>query len=151
MNQLPVCSSSKWSAEGIESFLEAQRIPVRLASNGPDGYPLICSLWFAWHDGCLWCATHESAVVAKLLKQDPKCAFEVATNDIPYKGVRGKGRAELLRNGADGTLKELIARYLSDGSSTLANWLMSRVEQEYVIRITPDSVTSWDFSERMAD
>jgi nitroimidazol reductase NimA-like FMN-containing flavoprotein (pyridoxamine 5'-phosphate oxidase superfamily) len=150
MSKLPVCSSSQWSTDEIEQYLQEQRIPVRLSCNDKDGFPLICSLWFVYHDGYLWCATHENAAVAKLLEQNPKCAFEVAINEMPYKGVRGKGTVELLRSDAEGMLKELIARYLGDSNAGLASWLLSRSDHEYAIKIAPSTVTSWDFSERMS-
>lgn len=151
MSQLPVCSSSQWSDENIVKYLQEQRTPMRLCCNDQEGYPLVCSLWFAYHDGYLWCATHESAAVAKLLEANPKCAFEIAVNEIPYFGVRGKGTAELLRADAESVLNELIDRYLGEKHSGLASWLLSRADHEYAIRIKPCSITSWDFSSRMSD
>ncbi len=150
MSTLPVCKTSAWTEAEIEAFLTQQTIPVRLCCHGHDGYPLVCSMWYAYHDGQLWCAVHENALVRKLLADNDKCAFEVAPNEMPYRGVRGHGRAELVRADAADVLTELLQRYAIDQSSNLAKWLMGRKDQEYAIKITLDFVTSWDFTERMS-
>jgi hypothetical protein len=43
----------------------------------------------------------------------------------------------------------LIDRYLVDGNNTLADWLLSRAADEYVLKITPRTLNAWDFSNRM--
>jgi hypothetical protein len=40
-------------------------------------------------------------------------------------------------------------RYLGKRESRLAQWLLGRADEEYVVRIAPSWITSWDFSERM--
>ncbi len=87
--------------------------------------------------------------MASLLKQDPLCGFEIAPDTIPYHGVRGQGRVTLTRTGAGELLERLIHRYLEGTDSTLAQWLLSRADQEYAVRIAPTWATSWDFSHRM--
>ncbi len=149
MAALPLRDSSEWSSNEIERFLEGQEIPMRLSCNGKDGFPMVCSLWYVYHNGYIWGATHEQAAVAKMLEHDNKCAFEVAPNEMPYRGVRGQGTVELLRPDAAKVLGELIERYLHSRQSKLAQWLMSRTEHEYAIKIKPAWMTSWDFSERM--
>ena len=64
-------------------------------------------------------------------------------------GVRGTGNASLHPSEAVRILPLLINRYLGDEPSTLADWLLSRLDVEVAIRIGDLSVTSWDFSSRM--
>ncbi|MFT7689166.1 MAG: hypothetical protein ACI9FB_004534, partial [Candidatus Azotimanducaceae bacterium] len=90
-----------------------------------------------------------SSQLVKLLSKNAKCAFEVAPNDPPYKGVRGRGEVTLTRDGVDETLHTLISRYLGDSNNSLAKWLLSRAEQEYVLEIKPTWITSWDYGHRM--
>jgi hypothetical protein len=73
----------------------------------------------------------------------------VSTNDYPYKGVRGKAEVELSMLNTESTLSKLIAKYLGSGNAQLSSWLLSRADDEYVIKITPKTVNSWDFSHRM--
>jgi hypothetical protein len=138
-----------WGREQVASFLESTRIPLRLSCNGASGHPLLASLWYVPQNGRLWCATQRSAHIAELLERDPRCAFEVAPDAPPYRGVRGRGRAILEPARGGEVLETLIARYLDDPRSEFAAWLRSRADRETAIAIEPQRVTSWDFRERM--
>lgn len=110
---------------------------------------MICSLWFTYSDGALWCASHKNSYVINQLHTNTKVSFEISTNEYPYRGVRGKANVELSTLNAKHVLSELISRYLDQGNSQLASWLMSRVDDEYILKITPSLINSWDFSDRM--
>jgi nitroimidazol reductase NimA-like FMN-containing flavoprotein (pyridoxamine 5'-phosphate oxidase superfamily) len=142
-------SSSVWDEQQISQFFVDTLIPIRLACIDHDGEPLICSLWYLYADGALWCATQQSASVARLLEADPRCGFEVAPETMPYRGVRGQGRASLSAAQGPDTLLRLIDRYLGTRDSGLANWLIAQSAAEVAIRIEANWLTSWDFSQRM--
>ncbi len=130
-------------------FLNNTLVPVRLAAIDKDGFPLICSLWFIHQDGELLCASHASAKIIRVIKENPHCAFEVSTNEIPYKGVRGKAIATLKSDAEGLVLSKLIARYLASSQPKLSKWLLSRRKDEYAIHLKITSQSSWDFSSRM--
>jgi nitroimidazol reductase NimA-like FMN-containing flavoprotein (pyridoxamine 5'-phosphate oxidase superfamily) len=94
-------------------------------------------MWYAFDGKHLWCAVNENALLRKLLAQDNKVAFEVAPNEMPYRGVRGHGDAELVRADAADVLVRL-------------KWLLGRKDREYAIKITPKFLTAWDYSQRMS-
>ncbi len=142
-------STSAWDQRQIDAFLCDSHIPLRLACNAGQGFPLLNSLWFEYHDGGLWCATHASSAIVPFLQRDPRCAFEIALNDPPYCGVRGQARAALTREGAAALLQRLIERYLGDSNPALADWLMSRADDEYAIRLDATWITAWDYRPRM--
>ncbi|MGV0033725.1 MAG: hypothetical protein ACNYPE_01770 [Candidatus Azotimanducaceae bacterium WSBS_2022_MAG_OTU7] len=48
------------------------------------------------------------------------------------------------------TLSTVIPRYLGDTNSRLAKWLIGRSGEEYVLRLAPVQLTSWNYSERMS-
>jgi nitroimidazol reductase NimA-like FMN-containing flavoprotein (pyridoxamine 5'-phosphate oxidase superfamily) len=141
--------NSAWSQQEISNYLDQTNTPLRIACNDGDGYPIICSLWFVHQDGVLWAASHKNSHIIKTLLKNPKIGFEVATNEYPYHGVRGKANVELLENEAGSILEKVIAKYLQDSNQKLGTWLMSRKKDEYAIKISPLSLNSWDFSERM--
>ncbi|MDJ0865561.1 MAG: pyridoxamine 5'-phosphate oxidase family protein [Myxococcota bacterium] len=145
---LPIRRSSALSGREVEAFLDTQRLPMRLACHGADGFPLVVSLWFLFEDGCLWAATHEGAALAKRLRADARCAFEVATNEPPYRGVRGQGIVSLSPQGG-ALLGRLIDRYLGSRDSRLARWLLARADGELALRIEPRWISAWDYTERM--
>jgi len=141
--------NSAWSLRTIENFLEEQRIPLRLACATPGAGPVVCSLWYVYDDGALWCATQKSARVTGYLAQQPACGFEIAPEAMPYRGVRGQGIATLSQERGLHVLERLIDRYVGDRGSEFARWLLRRAHNEVAIRIDPNWLTSWDFSQRM--
>jgi len=149
MPPLPIKRDSAYDAQQMADYLAAARIPLRLACNGGNGFPLVASHWFEYRDGAFYLAIHQNSRVASLLDQNPLCGFEIAADTIPYRGVRGQGTVTLSRQGAAAQLDTLIMRYLGKRESRLAQWLLGRADEEYVVRIAPSWITSWDFSERM--
>jgi hypothetical protein len=141
--------SGPWSASETLRFLAETRVPLRLAVNGASGHPLLASLWFTAQDGRLWCATQRDSRIATLLARDPRCAFEVAPESPPYRGVRGQAVASLHDERGPEMLALLIERYLGDRTSELARWLLGRADGETAIALAPRSLVSWDYSERM--
>ena len=145
-----VSKRSSWDLSGIEQFLRAYEGPMRVAVRGPDEFPLICSLWFEYADGVLRCATQHDARIVRLLQAEARCGFEVATNEVPYRGVRGHGHATISAEGADVVLDRLIGRYLGSGNESLASWLRKRADDEVVIALEPTWISAWDYSGRMS-
>ncbi|MEM7279896.1 MAG: hypothetical protein AAF385_17455 [Pseudomonadota bacterium] len=137
-----------WNKEQIESFLFATRVPVRIAVMD-QGYPLICSVWFEYEQGNIVCVSHKDSKLAQLLEREKRCGFEIAPNDPPYMGIRGKADVSVSQSNVETRLNRLIERYLGNSNPSLANWLLSRVEHEYEFRLTPVWITSWDYSDRM--
>ena len=124
---------------------------MRLAANTGSGFPVLLSVWFDRDGDDLLAAVHRDAKIVKRLTDDARCAFEIATNDPPYRGVRGQARAELCSEGADALLERLLTRYLGTTDSKLGRFLMSRADEELVVRLRPRSIASWDYTERMKD
>ncbi|HSG91785.1 MAG TPA: pyridoxamine 5'-phosphate oxidase family protein [Pseudomonadales bacterium] len=138
-----------WDAAQVVAFLDGERSPLRLALTSDGGFPLVVSLWFRFEADVLWCATHESSLVARRLAVDPRVGFEVSVNEMPYRGVRGQARVELLPASGPEQLEALLQRYLGGTDSDLARWLLSRADGEVALRLRPNWLTSWDFSHRM--
>ncbi len=140
-----------WSSEAIATYLSGACYPVRLAAVGADGFPRVVSLWYGYQSGRLHCVSHRNSQLVGLLRRDQRVGFEVAPNEPPYRGVRGQGIASLEELGDKPTLERLLDRYLGSADSSLAQWLLSRSDEELLITITPQRLYSWDYRERMAD
>lgn len=140
-----------WTTTDVKAFLEDRRIPIRLAVRKPDGSPWIVALWFQYRDGCFECATKSNAHLVSFLRADPIVAFDVSTNEIPYRGIRGSGTASLGIDENFVVLRSLLERYLGGTESTLAERLLDENREEIRIRIEPDHVYSWDFTTRMRE
>lgn len=139
-----------WSGPEVAAFLRDVVIPLRLAATTPTGWPLVLSLWFVLDGDELVCATQRCASIVHVLERNPRCAFEVASEQPPYRGVRGRGPVRVETDGALEALDALIERYLGTTGNSLARWLRSRADTEVCLRITPVELSSWDYTRRMS-
>ena len=144
-------TSGAWSEPRLEAFLEEARIPIRIATQRRDGSLWMVALWYRYRNGSFECATGANAHIVRFLTDDPQVAFDISTNDPPYRGVRGNGTATVAADQEKTTLRALIERYLGDTESPLAEWLLSDAREEVRIRIDPDEMYSWDYADRMQE
>jgi nitroimidazol reductase NimA-like FMN-containing flavoprotein (pyridoxamine 5'-phosphate oxidase superfamily) len=143
-----------WSNEEAATFLESATVPVRLACRTPDGGLWMLSLWYEWVGGDepeLCCATGADADVVRYLRANDEVAFEVSTNDPPYRGVRGRGTATIEPDEGKALLRSLLERYLGGTDNELGAFLLDDEREEVRIRISPERLHSWDFTDRMRD
>lgn len=124
---------------------------MRLAANTDSGFPVVLSLWFLPDGDDLLAAVHRDSRIANRLAADRRCAFEIAPNEPPYRGVRGQGNATMSPTGAAELLERLLDRYLGSSDSRLGRFLLARAKEELVVRVRPVRLSSWDYSDRMDD
>tara|TARA_B110000503_G_scaffold138325_1_gene224298 strand:- start:1274 stop:1720 length:447 start_codon:yes stop_codon:yes gene_type:complete len=111
--------------------------PVRLASQSPNGFPLISTLWSIYEDGVFWCITQHRTLLRRNLAANPRCAFEFALEGKRFKLLRGQGLATLdLADGGRMT-ERIISRYLGDPNGPIAAGMRKQVVTEYAISIRP--------------
>ena len=148
-----VAYTGEWGRAGVAAFLADATVPIRLACRTPPGGLWMLSLWYDFDPeaGEFVCATSADADVVRYLRADDGVAFEVSTNDPPYRGVRGCGSATLTPDDDKAVLRSLLERYLGGTDSSLARRLLDPARDEVTIRIAPDRCYSWDFTERMRD
>jgi hypothetical protein len=140
-----------WTRAEATSFLADATVPVRVACRTPEGGLWMLSLWFLPWDGSLWCATGADADVVRYLSHDDGVAFEVSTNDPPYRGVRGAGTTTVEADTDKSLLRALFDRYLGGTDNRLADRLLDDDRDEVRIRIDPSRLYTWDFADRMRD
>jgi nitroimidazol reductase NimA-like FMN-containing flavoprotein (pyridoxamine 5'-phosphate oxidase superfamily) len=138
-----------WAWNRVESYLRDTVVPARVACLSHTGWPIVLSLWYLYRDGVLWCASQSDSRVVQRLREDPRCAFEIAPNEPPYCGVRGQGRATTDAARGVEILRALLARYFGSEDSELARRLLSRGDREVAIRIEPIRISTWDYTKRM--
>mgnify|MGYP005651316543 FL=1 len=141
--------SGPWALSDVEVFLHQALIPVRLSAISPSGWPTVVSLWFIYEDGVLKCASKPSARITELLRENPKCGFEIAGETPPYHGVRGQGLATLDHKSGPTLLPRLIDRYIGPDITPFRRWLLIGQAEEVGIIIRPIRLMSWDYRKRM--
>jgi hypothetical protein len=134
----------------VEAYLDATVIPIRLSFIDRSGGPRVLSLWYLRRGTEIWCSTQAKSLVARALTENPRCGFEIAADQPPYRGVRGRGLARVESQPPEEILHLLIQRFLGDEKSSLARWLLSRRATEVGIRIIPSHLHSWDYTSRMS-
>ncbi len=137
--------------EEIARYLSEIKIPIRLACITDKGWPLVTSLWFVFMNQKFYCATQKTAKVIEFLSQNPRCGFEIASDQPPYRGVRGKGSVNLSEVMGPKILRILMDRYDIRNDSTLGKFLLSNMKNEIAIEIEPIRTFTWDYSDRMED
>jgi nitroimidazol reductase NimA-like FMN-containing flavoprotein (pyridoxamine 5'-phosphate oxidase superfamily) len=108
-----------WAWKRVESYLRDTVVPARVACLSHTGWPIVLSLWYLYRDGVLWCASQSDSRVIQRLREDPRCAFEIAPNEQPYCGVRGQGRATTDAARGVEILRALLARYFGSEEALL--------------------------------
>jgi hypothetical protein len=133
----------------VEPYLNAARIPLRLACGTLSGWPMVVSLWYLYQDGKLYCASQNSSKVVAYLQNDHRCAFEIAADLPPYCGIRGQAMARIEEARGVEILGKLLDRYLGGIDNALARKLLSKGQNEVAIVLKPVQIYTWDFSKRM--
>ncbi len=146
----PFENYGSWSGAEIEKFLVETRIPIRLSLEGRNGL-LIVPVWFEYNAGRFVACSPNDSTLVQSLRARPAVAFDVSTNDMPYRGVRGRGIASCTTTQDGGNLTSLLRRYTGSTDNSLARWLLNRPGLEALIEIELTWVMSWDFSSRMRD
>lgn len=140
-----------WSRDQLETFLHEALVPIRLGCHHPEGGLWMLSLWYRYEDGAFLCATGRDSNVASFLRSDDAVCFELSTNRPPYMGVRGNGTATVEPDEEKALLEGLLDRYLGTTESELGKMLLRTDREEVVIRIEPDRLFTWDFTDQMSD
>ena len=140
-----------WTAEEVATFLHEATIPIRIATRRSNDSLWPVTVWYRYRDGYFESATHASADLVGLVKRNPAVGFDVSTNQVPYSGVRGTGTASVTPDEGRHVLRDLTERYLGGTDSRLARRLLDDDREEVVIRIDPEEIYSWDYTERMKD
>lgn len=135
----------------VITYLQETRIPLRLAAINMSGWPVILSLWYLYEDGALFCATPQKAAVVSYLQREPRCGFEIAADQPPYCGVRGRALATLDDQRGLEILERLLIRYMGGLDNPLAQNLLKRSGVEVAVRLELESLSTWNFENRMAE
>ena len=135
----------------LSNYFQETKIPLRLACTTASGWPVVLSLWYLFEDGNFYCATPRNAKVIAHLQANPRCAFEVAADLPPYCGVRGRAIATVDEARGMEILERLLHRYLGGVDNSLGRMLLSRSAAEVAIRLEPQTMHTWNFSDRMVD
>jgi PPOX class probable F420-dependent enzyme len=136
--------------EEAETFLES-KLNLQIATIDEQGEPNIQPVWFYYDKNIekLIITTSKSAKKTRNLRNKPSVYFSIDDENLPYKGVKGKGIVTIVEDPdrvvtqADrismkylGTLDHPIAKMITDSS---------KKGEVVVIEISPKFFSTWDY------
>ena len=136
--------------EEAETFLES-KLNLQIATIDEQGEPNIQPVWFYYDKNTekLIITTSKSAKKTRNLRNKPSVYFSIDDENLPYKGVKGKGIVTIVEDPdrvvtqADrismkylGTLDHPIAKMITDSS---------KKGEVVVIEISPKFFSTWDY------
>ncbi|GAA2636327.1 pyridoxamine 5'-phosphate oxidase family protein [Streptomyces vastus] len=134
--------------EELDEFLTTQRT-CRVATVSADGAPHLSALWFAWDGTSLWLYSITRSKRWSDLRRDPRIAVVVDAGDEygELRGVELSGTVEFVgeapRTGEPCPELGAVERLFAQKNFGLSE--MPHDGRHAWLRLTPESIKSWDF------
>ena len=129
----------------LADFLEDAPI-ARLATHNPDGTIHCVPVYFRYTGEEILFGTQAMTRKVRNIERDPRVSVLIDNQSPPWKGVLIYGTAALDPVDPVATRAAIFERYMDpEDAQGLASMLAGHYEPA-VIRITPERITSWDYS-----
>jgi general stress protein 26 len=119
--------------EEVESLL-GSRLNLQLSTIDDTGYPNIQPVWFSYDNDKirLYILTSNTSKKILNIRNNSKVYFSVDDCNIPYKGVKGRGTATILRDPATviSTANKISMKYYGSHDSPAAKSLIDHSKQQ---------------------
>ncbi|WP_033321560.1 pyridoxamine 5'-phosphate oxidase family protein [Streptomyces yerevanensis] len=133
----------------LDAFLQAGPV-CRLGTIGPGGQPHVSALWFVWDGTHIWLNSLLHSQRWTDLGRDPRASAIVDDGGLDFTRLRGvelRGRVEVVgetpRRGEPNDELRTPERLFAD---KYAGSVFRHDGRHAWLRLTPEKVTSWDFS-----
>jgi len=139
--------------EEAERFLES-KLNLQIASIDEKGEPNIQPVWFFYDkdQGKLLITTSKLARKTQNLRNRPIIYFSIDDENLPYKGVKGKGKATIIEdpNRIVPQADKISMKYLGTLDHPAAKEMAdrSRKGEGVLVEISPKFFSTWDFGKR---
>jgi PPOX class probable F420-dependent enzyme len=139
--------------EEAERFLES-KLNLQIASIDEKGEPNIQPVWFFYDkdQGKLLITTSKLAKKTQNLRDRPIIYFSIDDENLPYKGVKGKGKATIIEdpNRIVPQADKISMKYLGTLDHPAAKEMADRSKkgEGVLVEISPKFFSTWDFGKR---
>jgi PPOX class probable F420-dependent enzyme len=136
--------------EEAERFLES-KLNLQLATLDEQGEPNIQPVWFYYDQNRekLTITTSKSAKKTQNLRNKPAVYFSIDDENLPYKGVKGKGLVTIVEDPDRVVLQadKISMKYLGTLDNPIAKRRTdhSKKGENVVIEISPKFFSTWDY------
>ena len=136
--------------EEAERFLES-KLNLQIATIDEQGEPNIQPVWFYYDKNTekLMITTSKSAKKTRNLRNNPAVYFSIDDENLPYKGVKGKGFVTIVED-PDRVVPQadrISMKYLGKLDHPIAKMITdsSKKGEVVVIEISPRFFSTWDY------
>jgi general stress protein 26 len=135
----------------VINFLQS-KLNIQIATIDEEGYPIIHPIWFLYDNdsGKIYMTTSKMTRKAQSIQRNlDKIYFSIDDENIPYKGVKGRGIARISEDMQKNLsiVEKINLKYLGTVEHPIAKRIIenTRSGNQAVIEITPKFFSAWDF------
>jgi len=134
----------------IDNFLQNSKLNLQLGTVDKKGDPMVHTVWYYYMNDKLYIETSKNSQKAGNTRRKNTIYFCVDDENMPYKGVRGKGTAKIIEDVKKTTpiAEKIMIKYTGSLDNPIAKKLMDAVKAglSVIIEVTPEYYSTWDFS-----
>ena len=131
------------TSQEIDAYLAGPHV-AHFASIRQDGTPHLSPVWYRWEDGKVTVVSGASAVKTRNVRQNPKVAISVATDEWPYQYVILEGDATVENADLRDTVRSIFSRYEgTERGAQDADELTKSDQRLVAIIVDVNRVMSW--------
>jgi PPOX class probable F420-dependent enzyme len=140
--------------EEAERFLLESKLNLQIATIDEKGEPNIQPVWFYYDkdERKLLIITSKSAKKTQNLRNRPAVYFSIDDENLPFKGVKGKGIATVVEepNRIVPQADKISMKYLGTLDDPAAKEMAERSKngEGVLVEISPKFFSTWDFGKR---
>jgi nitroimidazol reductase NimA-like FMN-containing flavoprotein (pyridoxamine 5'-phosphate oxidase superfamily) len=141
--------------EEIDRFL-ASKLMLQMATVDGQGEPNIQPVWFYYDKNRekLLITTSKLAKKVQNLRNKPILYFSIDDENLPYKGVKGKGSVTIIEDPNRTVLEgdKISTKYLGTLDDPIAKMITehSKKGENVVIEISPKFFSTWDYGKSVS-
>jgi nitroimidazol reductase NimA-like FMN-containing flavoprotein (pyridoxamine 5'-phosphate oxidase superfamily) len=137
------------SEKRVRDFLVNSKLNLQLATIDSKGEPTIHPVWYIFENEKMYVATPKKSKKAQNALKNNLIYYSIDDENMPYKGVKGKGKVRLLEN-IDSNLKiaeKIILKYMGSLENDIGKFIISQTKEgnEAILEITPRYYSAWSF------
>ena len=137
------------SEQRVRDFLVNSKLNLQLATIDSKGEPTIHPVWYLFENEKLYVATPKKSKKAQNALKNNLIYYSIDDENMPYKGVKGKGEVRLLED-IDSNLiiaEKIILKYMGSLENDIGQFIISQIKEgnEAILEITPKYYSAWSF------
>lgn len=141
---------TKLTEDQTVEFLSKGKLNLQLATIDKDGEPNIHPVWYYYENGKLFVETGKNSKKVQNIRKKNTVYFCVDDEQMPYRGVRGKGTAKIHEDISHNMpiTEKIMIKYTGNLENEVAKFLLDGVRNGFsvILEITPKYYSTWDHS-----